>query len=106
MINKRRRSQNRASQAAYRARQQQRMKDLEDKLTQLEQKHQDLSQSYESLQLEHSIAKQELETLQRSTSNHESTLLATTAYHWVEGCQIETSDPYVVGSGEFYNCRD
>jgi metal-responsive CopG/Arc/MetJ family transcriptional regulator len=78
MINKRRRAQNRASQATFRVRQQQKTKDLEEKLAQLEQKHRDLSQSYESLQLEHSIAKQGLETLQRSMS------FATTAYHWVE----------------------
>lgn len=82
------------------------MKELEEKLTQLEQRHQDLSQSYESLQLEHSIVKQELETLQRSNSNHESTSLATTAYRWVGECQIETSDLYLIGSEEFYDRRD
>lgn len=106
IINKRRRAQNRASQAAFRARRQQQTQDLEEKLTQLEQKLQDLSQSYESLQLQHSVVKRELETLQRRNSNHEGTSLATTAYHWEGDSKIETSHLYLIDSGEFYFCQD
>lgn len=57
MINKRRRAQNRASQAVFRERQQQKVKGLTQKLTQREQNLIDLSQSYESLCLQYSIAK-------------------------------------------------
>lgn len=106
MINKRRRAQNRASQAAFRARQQQRTKELEEKLTQLEKEHEDLSQSYESLQLQHSITKQELETLQRSNSNQYGMPLASTASHWATEFKVETSDPHLIDSAEFYYHRD
>jgi predicted nuclease with TOPRIM domain len=102
MISKRRRAQNRASQAAFRGRQQQKTKELNEKLTQLEQKHQDLSQSYESLHLEYSIVKQELETLQRTNSNHESMSLWRTTYHWAGESQMETSDLFLIDSGEVY----
>lgn len=80
MIIKRRRAQNRASQAAFRARQLQRTKNLEEYLAELEQKHQDLNQSYESLQLEHSTVKQELEALQTSNINHKSISFMTSTY--------------------------
>ncbi|KAI1494990.1 hypothetical protein F5X96DRAFT_665192 [Biscogniauxia mediterranea] len=49
----RRRAQNRASQRAYRERKDQRIKDLEDLLSQTQQKNDVLSQAYETLQAEY-----------------------------------------------------
>ncbi|KAI5926993.1 hypothetical protein F4810DRAFT_421259 [Camillea tinctor] len=48
----RRRAQNRASQRAYRERKDQRIKDLEELLSQTQQKNEVLSQAYENLQAE------------------------------------------------------
>jgi hypothetical protein len=62
---KRRRAQNRASQQAFRDRKRKYIKELEDKLTELEGLYSDLTQIYNTLQLEYSNTKMELEVLWR-----------------------------------------
>ena len=61
-LSQRRRAQNRASQRAFRARKEKRMKETEEKLTDLQGQHNKLMQSYERLLIEYSAMKQELET--------------------------------------------
>jgi hypothetical protein len=100
MIDKRRRAQNRASQAAFRKRQQQRMKDLERNLSELEQKHHVLSRSYESLQLECSIVKQELETFHGTNNDRKSTSPGRTLYGGIERPQMKTLNLFLLDSEE------
>jgi AP-1-like transcription factor len=45
------------------------MKEIEEKLTDLQGRHGELTQSYETLQLEYSIVKQEMEMLRRKYEN-------------------------------------
>jgi AP-1-like transcription factor len=96
-LKERRRAQNRASGRAFRARTQQHMRELEERLTQLQGQYDDLTQSYESLQLEYSTVRQELEALQRGSSTHETSSPAERIYHhdlvdWGETL-VETSNP-------------
>jgi hypothetical protein len=100
MIDKRRRAQNRASQAAFRKRKQQRMKDLERNLSELEQKHHVLSRSYESLQLECSIAKQELESFHGIYNDCKSTTPGRTLYGEIGKPQMQTSNLFLLDSEE------
>jgi chromosome segregation ATPase len=53
------------------------MKELEEKLTDLQGRHSELTQSYETLQLEYSAVKQELETLR---NNYENVLVTKRRY--------------------------
>jgi hypothetical protein len=48
------------------------LKELEDKLAELHGLHSDLARSYETLHIKYSIAKSELEALQRENCKHES----------------------------------
>lgn len=102
IIKKRRRAQNRASQAAFRARQRRKAKDLEEQLTQLEQKHKDLNLAYESLRLEHSTVKQELEKLQRINSDQGNKFDRMTSYSWARESPVENSNQLIVDLADIY----
>jgi len=91
----RRRAQNRASQQAYRKRQEKHRKGLEEALTELQALHSDLNQSYENLQLEYSAGKQELENLRRGNCKHES--VSSTPGYYASGVR-ECDGPTPVAS--------
>jgi len=64
-VHSRRRAQNRASQRAFRDRKEKHMRELEQRLAELEGRHSDTLRSYEALQHEYSSVKQELDRLRK-----------------------------------------
>jgi AP-1-like factor len=72
------------------------MRNIEEMLTDLQGLHSKLNKSYETLQLQYSTAKQELETLRRGYSKHESVSPTRTSHsgvrEWEQSC-VKTSDP-------------
>jgi AP-1-like factor len=82
------------------------MKELEDRLAELQERHDDLIKSYKSLQLEYSTVKQDLETLQRGKSTYESVSPATRSYCYgpreQEDYSIKISNPLHFGPSAFY----
>jgi hypothetical protein len=66
---KRRRAQNRAAQQAFRERKKVQMRELEERLAEIQKQYDVLADSYKSLQLEHTIVTQHLETFRRGHKN-------------------------------------
>ncbi|KAH8592669.1 hypothetical protein B0O99DRAFT_743555 [Bisporella sp. PMI_857] len=87
----RRRAQNRASQQAFRDRKAKHMRDLEQRLSELENRHNDLTRSYESLQVELSNAKSELDWPRKeNVSLRCSSTTSTMRYNL--NCELEESN--------------
>ena len=82
------------------------MKQLEERIAELQERHGDLIKSYKSLQLEYSIVKQDLETLQRDKGAYVSLSPATKSYcsgpKEQEDCSIKISNSLEFGSSAFY----
>jgi AP-1-like factor len=96
IIHQRRRAQNRASQRAFRDRKEKRMKEINEKLAELQGEHSDLTRSYETLQAEYAMVKQELEALRRtyeSVSPEFSSHVASELGTWQ--CWGAPSDPFL-----------
>jgi predicted nuclease with TOPRIM domain len=83
--------------------------ELKERLTELQGKYNHLNELYESLQLKYSTVEQELETLRRGNSKHESVSSTTRSYRsdsgeWEEFCG-ETY-PLLFDGLAFYNHQD
>ncbi|RAL64088.1 hypothetical protein DID88_003276 [Monilinia fructigena] len=98
-VHSRRRAQNRASQRAFRDRKEKHMRELEQRLEELESRHSDLVRSYETLQVEYSGAKQELDCLRNEKTNPERSVSGSPSDFeqpnikvWVES-KVESLDP-------------
>ncbi|KIN05506.1 hypothetical protein OIDMADRAFT_112975 [Oidiodendron maius Zn] len=102
-VHSRRRAQNRASQRAFRDRKEKRMKEIEEKLDELQGQHSDLTRSYEALQVEYASVKQELDQLRRKNESHspeDSSYAASSIREWEE-CQTEPTDPLLFDVSAF-----
>jgi len=87
-VHSRRRAQNRASQRAFRDRKEKHMRELEQRLGEVEGRHTDLSRCYETLQVEYSSVKSELDRLRKENARLQGTHPAsniTREYHSSHG---------------------
>jgi len=79
------------------------MRELEQRLGELEGRHSDLTKSYETLQLEYSSVKQELDRLRRENARVEGSSSGTRNYHpkdWEES-KVEILDPLLFDVSAF-----
>jgi AP-1-like factor len=76
------------------------MRELEQKLSELEGRHNDLSRSYESLQLEYTSVKQELDKLRKNNTRSEGSSRNFESREW-EQSKPEILDPLLFDVSAF-----
>jgi AP-1-like factor len=78
------------------------MKEIEEKLAELQGQHSDLTRSYEALQVEYASVKQELDLLRRRHESHspEGSYVASSIREWEE-CRTEPTDPLLFDVSAF-----
>lgn len=81
------------------------MKEIEEKLTDLQGQHSNLARSYQTLQVEYAAVKAELDTLRmkHESASPESSYGVSGTGEWQE-CRVETSDPLLFDVSAF--CYD